>query len=99
MDNDDLQERMEKLVQFLATRKDLPEYNIKTVVEMIQRLAKYEKDLEAANRDNRKVRDEMAMLADPMGGYERGRNRRNYEPGYPQMIEIPANARAVEIKL
>lgn len=98
MDNEDLQERMEKLVQFLATRKDLPEYNIRTVLEMIQRLAKYEKEIGEKDNELRKVRNEMAMFdEDPR--YLGGRRHHRNEPGYPQMIEIPFNARAVEIKL
>lgn len=96
MDNEDLTKRVDELVQFLSTRKDLPEYNVKTVMEMARRLAKYEHDLETANRKNHDMERMLATDDDP---YRHGRNRRMPEPGYPQMIELPANTRSVEIKL
>lgn len=95
MDNDELEKRQNELVQFLATRKDLPEYNIKTVNEMIRRLAKYEHDLNAANKKNR---DFEAMVADDRS-FGRKRDRYPNEPGYPQVIELPVGTRSVEIKL
>lgn len=94
-----MDDRVDSLVKFLANPNRKADDHVDTVMEMVRELAKYKHELEESRKREKEARNELTMFADERDPFTRSRNRRMQEPGYPQMIEIPANARAVEIKL
>jgi hypothetical protein len=89
------EDKVNELVVFLSNPNRKAEQHVDTVMEMVRELSKYKHELAETRKNRDQLSDMLRASSNDGMGFMEHQRRRDYDP---QRMQIPANARSVEVK-